>query len=292
MWLVSVPLGTLRARNSCIVCAAPAATVTTPLLAEGASLGELADAVPEVPLCAACAQKQRRALRRPLYARRAFVLVPGILTALASALLPLPEPLFVAFLFLALVLGWTWALRAHRRSRSRRLPVVVCGARHGILELRVSEPLSEGQPSVGARTAYRSPQGLEVRPAPSPIRVRDEMSNVFVVGGTIAGAVIAGVTWNGSYVDVHCTNTGTASARLVLDHDEFPMAQGSTVRYVRSGTHVFGVECPESGRHLFRSDLTADDRLFIDAGDVCSGKSPKVTRATGGGPALSPFRGI
>lgn len=275
-----------------MACAAPAATVSLPVIADGISLGELAEALPELPLCADCAERQRRALRRPLYARRGFALVPGVLTGLASAFLPLGEPLLAVLLFAALVAAWVVGLRAFQRRRSARLSALVCGGDKGIVEVRVSRQPAGASSKAPARTAYRTMEGLEVRPAPAALRARDEMSNAFVVGGTIAGAVIAGVAWNGLYVDVHCTSGEATSARLVVDGEAMPVAKGSSVHYVRSGSHVFGVECPGPKRRLFQSDLTADDRVFIDVQDVCSGGNPKVLTSFGQGMPASPFRGI
>ncbi len=243
-------------------------------------------------MCADCADRQRRALRRPLYAKRWFALVPGVLTGLASAFLPLGEPLLAALLFAVLVVAWVVGLRAFQRRRSARLSALVSGGDKGVVEVRVSRQPAGASSTVPGRTAYRSMEGLEVRPAPAALRARDEISNAFVVGGTIAGAVIAGVAWNGLYVDVHCTSREATTARLVLDGEATPIAKGTSVRYVRSGSHVFGVECPGPNHRLFQSELTADDRLFIDVQDVCAGGTPKVQTSVGQGMPASPFRGI
>jgi hypothetical protein len=261
------------------------------VIAEGAALGELDEFVAEIPMCAECATRQRRALRRPLYARRWFVLVPGLVTALASALVPLPNPLLAAVVFALLVGAWLAGLRWYRAARSSRLVAMVCGGRHGVVDVAVARR-PEGPPTAAPRTAYRSAEGLEVTPAPGALRARDELSTVFMVGGTIAGAVIAGVAWNGLYVDVHCTNGDALPASLVLDDDVIPVAKGSIVRYVRAGSHVFGVECPGGKRRLFQADTTADDRVYVDVQSVCKGgETPKIRRSYGGGDG-SPFRGI
>ena|SRR5579883_1037972 len=127
---------------------------------------------------------------------------------------------------------------------------------------------------------------------PHTTRARHELSTAFVVGGTIAGAVLAGVAYNGLFVDVHCTNRDAEAARLVLDDDVIAVGKGTTVRYVRTGSHVFGVECPSGKRRLFRASLTADDRVYVDAQTLCEGGEPKIERAYGGGGMGSPFRGI
>jgi hypothetical protein len=63
------------------------------------------------------------------------------------------------------------------------------------------------------------------------------------------------------------------------------------VVYLRTGSHVFGVECAGGRRRLFKADMTADDRVYVDVQGVCDGGSPKIHRAYGGGNG-SPFRGI
>jgi hypothetical protein len=260
-------------------------------MAEGAALGELDEFVGEIPMCTECAALQRRALRRPLYARRWFVLVPGIVTALASALVPLPNPLLAALVFALLVAAWLLGLRRFRAARSSRLVAMVCGGRHGVVDVALTRRPDDASTAAAPRTAYRSAEGREVQPADGALRARDELSSVFMVGGTIAGAVIAGVAWNGLYVDVHCTNGDAAPASLLLDDDVIPVAKGSTVRYVRAGSHVFGVECPDGKRLRFRADTTADDRVYVDVQSVCAGSTPKIHTTYGGGQG-SPFRGI
>jgi hypothetical protein len=254
-------------------------------------LGELDEFVAEIPMCADCADRQRRAVRRPLYARRWFVLVPGLVAALASAVVPLPNPLLAALVFALLVGAWLVGLRRFRAARSSRLVAMVCGGRHGIVDVAVTRRPDDASTAAAPRTAYRSLQGLEVQPAPGGLRARDELSSVYLVGGTIAGAVIAGVAWNGLYVDVHCTNKDASPASLLLDDQVIPVAKGSTLRYVRAGSHVFGVECAGGKRFRFRADTTADDRVYVDVQDVCGGGTPSVRRTYGGGDG-SPFRGI
>jgi hypothetical protein len=295
MSIASVPLSLLRVGELCAVCASPAATRVPPPIAHDASLRDLADDVPPIPLCAECADRHSRAVRRPLYARRASVLAPGILTGLVSAFVSLNSPLLAVLVFVAITSIWAVVLRASRRARSARLPVLVCGGRGGFVELRLNRFGPKRRP-VAAGEAYRSPSPMAPRSteaaATSFLRVRDDISGVFFAAGTFASAIIAGVAWNGLYVDVHCEYKGTGRAKLILDNDDIPVAPGAITRYVRSGTRVFGVECPDTGaRHLFRADLSADDRVYIDVQFVCDGGSPDVKRTLGGGIA-SPFRGI
>jgi hypothetical protein len=293
MSTVSVPLSVLRVGTSCAACAAPAATRVPPPIARDAALHDLVDDVPALPLCIDCAGRHSRAVRRPLYARRAFVLVPGILTGLASAFLPLTSPLLPVLVFVAITSIWAIVLRSSRRARSARLPVLVCGGRGSVVELRLNCTGPES-PAIAPRDAYRSlpPTRRSMDgAATSSLRVRDDISDGFLAAGTFAGAIVAGVAWNGLYVDVHCEYKGTGQAKLVLDGDETPVGPGTLTRYVRSGTRVLGVECPSGARRLFRADLTADDRVYIDAQAVCEGGLPTVKRTYGGGMG-SPFRGI
>src|SRR6202044_2576097 len=95
-------------------------------VAKGAQLSGLTEQLPELPLCQACAERQRWARSRPLYARGWFVLVPGILTALACGLGVLPDPMMVIGAFVGLYLAWLASVRYFRSTRAGRIPVCVC----------------------------------------------------------------------------------------------------------------------------------------------------------------------
>ena len=288
----SISLSELRAHAWCVVCDAPSTTRVEAVVAHGAKLSGLTEQLPELPLCQACADEQRWARTRPLYARRGFVLVPGILTAMVCALGGLPNPMLVIGVFVVLLLGWVAAVRHYRRTRAARIPVCVCADRGGLVELQVQRPASSGEAAApAAAAAYRSAGRLAAVAATSAMRPADNLTPVSLIAGTFVSAVIAGATWNGLYLPLRCTNGNGAAARLVLGEETTPLGAGASTRYVRSGQRDFGLVCPDGRRRLFTGELTADDVVTIDVEIVCGGGTPKLLTHRGGGGAF-PFKGI
>jgi hypothetical protein len=288
----SISLSELRGHAWCVVCDAPSTTRVEAVIAQGAQLSGLTEQLPELPLCQGCANRQRWARGRPLYARRGFVLVPGILTAMVCAFGGLPDPMLMVGLFVVLFLGWLAAVRHYRRTRAARIPVCVCADRGGVLELQVqgTAPAGEGT-APGAAAAYRTAGKLAAVAATSVMRPADDLTPVSLIAGTFVSAVIAGATWNGLYLPLRCTNGTGAAAKLVLDDQTTPLGAGPSTRYLRSGRRDFGLQCPDGRRRVFTGELTADDVVTMDVEIVCGGGTPKLQTHMGGGNAF-PFKGI
>lgn len=288
----SISLSELRAHAWCVVCDAPSTTRVEAVVARGAQLSGLTEQLPELPLCQACADRQRWARGRPLYARRGFVLVPGLLTALGCWLGGLPDPVLVVGLFVVLFLGWMAAVRHYRRTRAGRIPVCVCADRGGTLELQVQGPASTAEGATrGAAAAYRSAGRLAAVPASRVMYPVDDLTPISLLAGTFVSAVIAGVTWNGLYLPLRCTNATGAQAKLLVDDRSSPLGAGSSTRYLRAGHRTFGLECRDGRQRVFEGNLTADDVVTLDVEIVCGGGSPRLMTHTGGGGAF-PFKGI
>ncbi len=227
--------------ETCLRCGSSGASLQRPAVALDASLQNLDEYLPHLPLCPSCAQAQAKATA---HAWLSVLAVPylQLLALIVVVLVPIPSPIApLAALVVASVAG-IFTLRWARRRAGRHCPVLVLSGEGRSLDLQVADLKLAARPREPG--PYRSPLGRDDGAPPVVRYAALQTGGAMTTISLIIGSMAMAYAYPQCYPMVVLDNWENQPATVVVDGNLEVSLDALDERQIRlrAGIHQFSTK--------------------------------------------------